>query len=399
MKRITNLITMLLILATNAFAQTGLDVSAQIRPRLQLNNKDFNSDIASSSFTELRTRVGLKFSPIENLTGFVQLQDSRFYGTEPNTLTGIDNIDLHQAYFSLNKLFDLPLNLKLGRMELAYGPQRLIGAVGWHNVGRSFDGGVLQLNTEKLDIDLFSAQTNENFELGDTNDFSLIGAYGNLKVSKNYKIQPFVIGEMLTGSDFSRYTLGFYINGNVGNLAHEVEGAYQLGSINKNVDISAFMLAFNASYSFDTPIKPTLGAGVDYLSGDDGTDDKYNVFNTLYATNHKYYGYMDFFIDIPTHTLGLGLMDIHFKADISPISKLKTSLAFHMFNSNADFTLLDGKTSTSFGSEIDLTLLYNYNSAVNFQAGFSLFSPGDIFKQRRGEDSATWGYLMAVVNL
>ena len=57
---------------------------------------------------------------------------------------------LHQAYFSVNKLFDLPLNLKLGRMELSYGPQRLIGAVGWHNVGRSFDGGILQLNTEKV---------------------------------------------------------------------------------------------------------------------------------------------------------------------------------------------------------------------------------------------------------
>jgi hypothetical protein len=204
---------------------------------------------------------------------------------------------------------------------------------------------------------------------------------------------------MLTGSDFSRYTLGIYISGNVGNLSHEVEGAYQLGSVNENTDISAFMLALNANYSFDTPIKPNLGAGIDYLSGDDGTDDKYNVFNTLYATNHKYYGYMDFFIDIPNHTLGLGLMDIHVKADVSPINKFKTSLAFHIFNSNADFTLINGKKTTNFGSEIDLTLFYNYNSAVNFQAGFSLFSPGDIFKQTRGEDNSTWGYLMAVVNL
>jgi hypothetical protein len=399
MKQLNYLIIILLLFVSNGIAQSGLDVSAQIRPRLQLNNKDFNKDITSSSFTELRTRLGLKFSPIENLTGFVQLQDSRIYGTEPNTLTGIDNIDLHQAYFSLQKLFDLPLNLKLGRMELSYGPQRLIGAVGWHNVGRSFDGGVLQLNTEKLDIDLFSAQTNENFEQGDTNDFSLIGVYGNLKVSKNYKIQPFVIGEMLTGSDFSRYTLGIYVDGNVGNLSHEVEGAYQLGSINKNTDISAFMLALNANYSFDEPIKPTLGVGIDYLSGDDGTDDKFNVFNTLYATNHKYYGFMDFFIDIPNHTLGLGLVDLHVKADISPTSKIKTSVAFHLFNSDAEFTLTDGKKTTNFGSEIDLTLFYNYNSAVNFQAGFSFFSPGEIFKQTKGEDSSTWGYLMAVVNL
>ena len=44
------------------------------------------------------------------------------------------------------------------------------------------------------------------------------------------------------------------------------------------------------------------------------TDKKYNVFNTLYATNHKYYGFMDYFIDIPRHTYGLGLIDIHAKA-------------------------------------------------------------------------------------
>jgi hypothetical protein len=119
-------------------AQSNFDVSAEIRPRFQMDNKDFNSDLPSNNFTELRTRLGLKFSPTENIEGFVQIQDSRIYGTEPNTLTSTDNIDLHQAYFNVNKLFDLPFNLKLGRMELSYGPQRLIGAVGWHNVGQQF---------------------------------------------------------------------------------------------------------------------------------------------------------------------------------------------------------------------------------------------------------------------
>ncbi len=160
--KITILVFSILIFGVTTYsAQNKLDVSAQIRPRFQMNNKDFNNDISSNNFTELRTRLGLKFSPIENVVGFVQLQDSRVYGTEPNTLTSIDNIDLHQAYFNVNKLFDLPLNLTLGRLELNYGPQRLIGAVGWHNVGRSFDGGVLQLNTEKVDVDFFSAKTSE----------------------------------------------------------------------------------------------------------------------------------------------------------------------------------------------------------------------------------------------
>lgn len=391
----------LFVLSFNSFfAQSGVDITAQIRPRYQIDNKDFNSNLSSVNFSELRTRLGLSFAPIENVTGFVQLQDSRIYGTEPNTLTGIDNIDLHQAYFNINKLFSLPLNLKLGRMELSYGPQRLIGAVGWHNVGRSFDGGILQLVTEKLDVDLFSAKITENFEPGDTNDFSIIGAYGNIKISEKYKIQPFVIGEILSGTNLNRYTLGLYINGNVGNLSHEIEGAYQLGSMSKEVDISAFMFALNLNYTFNSKVKPVIGLGLDYLSGDDGQDsENYKVFNTLYATNHKYYGFMDYFINIPANTYNLGLMDTHIKAELSPFEKFSAALVLHLFNANADFILEGGKTSTSFGSEIDLTINYNYNSAVKFHGGFSFFSPGDIFKQIKGEDTSTWAYLMAVVNL
>ena len=118
------------------------------------------------------------------------------------------------------------------------------------------------------------------------------------------------------------------------------------------------------------------------MSGDDGSPDKkFNVFNTLYATNHKYYGFMDYFIDIPKNTYGLGLMDIHGKLSVSPFTKFTAALAFHMFNSAEEFTYFttESKTSSNFGSEVDLTLIYAYNSAVKFQGGFSIFSPGDIF--------------------
>ena len=108
---------------------------------------------------------------------------------------------------------------------------------------------------------------------------------------------------------------------------------------------------------------------------------------------------MDYFLNIPTHTYNLGLMDIHAKASIAPIQKLKVSLAFHMFNANADYTLIDGSTSTSFGSEVDLTLAYKYDANVNLVGGLSFFAPGDIFKETKGEDSSMWYYMMAIVNL
>ena len=335
-------------------AQEGLKVTAQVRPRMEINNKDFNADTKANSYTYLRTRVGLQLMPAENLGGFIQFQDSRVYGENSGTLAATDNIDLHQAYFCIKKLFNLPLDLKVGRMELVYGSQRLIGAVGWHNVGRSFDGGMLTLNTKPISIDFVKARLNESGMAGDEEDNNLYAAYGKVKCEK-MKIQPFVISEMKKETDFARHTLGIYLAGKMGALSHEIEAAYQMGSMSEDVDIAAYMFTANLNYKLGMSMSPVLSAGVDYLSGDDGEDEtKYKVFNTLYATNHKFYGFMDYFLNLPVHTYGKGLMDMHGKLNLTmPCKKTNVGVAFHLFNSTADYTLADETTSTSFGSEID----------------------------------------------
>lgn len=395
-------ITIIFLSSSLMFAQDKLKVDAQIRPRFNNSNKDFNGDTGANSFTELRTRLGVAYSPSKDLTGFIQIQDSRLFGSEAHTLADSKNLDLHQAYFILNNFFKLPLNVKVGRMELSYGAQRLIGAVGWHNVGRSFDGSVVKLFTKPIDIDFIAARTNESGLAGDEEDQFLFSAYGNLKIVDNFVIEPFVIFENTVEVDFNRITLGVYAKSKnkKSPFQHELDAAYQLGTQIKDQDISAFMLAYNLNYHFNSKIKPVIGGGIDYLSGDDGEDaEKYKVFHTLYATNHKFYGYMDYFLNIPRDTYGLGLMDIHVKGSIVPAKKFKVALALHMFNANADYTLNDGSTSTSFGSEADITLFYKYSSNVNFVGGVSYFAPGEIFKEEKGEDSSTWTYLMAVVNL
>ena len=48
-------------------------------------------------------------------------------------------VDLHQAYFTLGNHKEFPVSLKLGRQELIYGDERLVGAYGWNNIGRVFD--------------------------------------------------------------------------------------------------------------------------------------------------------------------------------------------------------------------------------------------------------------------
>jgi len=402
MKKLILLFTIILFsISSLLLAQDKLKVTAQIRPRLQVDNKDFNSNTGANSFTELRSRLGVNFKASKELSGFVQIQDSRLFGSEPNTLSDTKNLDLHQAYFNIKEIFKLPFNLKIGRMELSYGSQRLIGAVGWHSVGRSFDGSVLKLVTKSIDVDFIGAKTNESGLTSDTLDNFLFSVYGNLKVIDGYKIEPFIIGETRVHDNFNRITIGLFAgDGNKVGFSNELDAAYQFGTQMLDVNIAAYMAAYNLKFTFNTKAKPMIGAGVAYLSGDDGEDAaNYKVFNTLYATNHKFYGYMDYFLNIPRDTYGKGLLDIHGKASIIPFSKFTIALAYHLFNSSVDYTLINGNSSTSFGSEIDITLAYGYNDLVKFVGGISYFTPGDIFKEKRGEDSSAWTYLMAIVNL
>ena len=92
-------------------------------------------------------------------------------------------------------------------------------------------------------------------------------------------------------------------------------------------------------------------------------------------------------------------MDIHGKISILPWKSVKLGLNAHLFNSAEDITLADGSTSKDFGLELDFYGSLKYSKSLMFQAGLSVFSPGDIFKQFRGEDSSLWMYGMAVVNL
>ena len=107
----------------------------------------------------MRVRLNAAFQPADKISTIIQLQDSREYGFELGTLADTHNVGLHQAYVQVNDLFIDKLTLNIGRMELVYAGQRLIGAIGWHNVGRSFDGEVLRYKaSEKLTVDLLGTK-------------------------------------------------------------------------------------------------------------------------------------------------------------------------------------------------------------------------------------------------
>ncbi len=384
-----------------AFPSYSFD--GQLRYRYEWSDRDFDADREGVAFNLLRTRLGVHLLPAAHTEVLLQFQDARTFGEEANTLTdgAADNLDLHQGYLRLSDLFGAPVDLQLGRFEVRYGGERLLGAVGWHNIGRSFDGVRLRLHPAGATLDVFNLKEVEALEPGGTGDRNVLGVYGDAALLTGYTTQGYVVWQRGNPSSvLNRYTAGGYLKGRTDNVLSEAEVAYQGGTLDDR-DVSAFLVALQLGYAFpDVTGAPVLSAGIDYLSGDDDpADGTVKTFDTLYATNHKFYGFMDFFLNLPVHTLGLGLRDVYAGIDVAPEKGLNLRLTYHNFAANEDFARAGGGTSTRFGDEVDLTAVYRYNPKVTFTGGASLFVPGAIFDETRGTDTASWLYLMTTVNL
>jgi len=394
---------------------SSVKLSGEVRMRSETDNTDFNKDSPGQGTAFLRTRLNAAFQPAEKISAFIQLQDSRVYGSEPNTLADTHNVDLHQAYFTVEDLFINELSFKTGRFELSYGAGRLIGAAGWHNVGRAFDGSVLRYRvSEKLDIDSFAAQIIPA-NLEDTGRY-LAGLYATYRPKETHHLDFYAISEFnrkKTVKDepyLTRATLGAYDKGKLdcpissnNALDYEVEVAAQLGKRHnpadgihsERQDIRAFMLTASIGYTLDTAQKPRLAVGYDYLSGQDADDEDYKVFDTLYANNDEFYGFMDYFVDIPVDTGGSGLQDVMAKLQIAPHKKLTLKADVHHFLSAKKVD-----DENSYGQEVDLTAVYRYHKALGFTLGVSVFAPGELMKAKFGgnDDVAAWSYFMTTAN-
>ncbi|MCK9280037.1 MAG: alginate export family protein [Melioribacteraceae bacterium] len=394
-------------------AQDKVKFDAQIRPRYEINNKDFNSNIDAKSYTYLRSRLGALFTPSENISGYIQFQDSRSFGDGANTTTNNKNIDLHQGFLKISKIFDSSFSLQVGRMQIGFGNQRFIGISDWGNTGRSLDGILVNHTSENVVLDLFAYKLNERSNAGDTNDLNLYGAFATITSIENLAIKPFLFWEKgIPTNNLNRWTIGVDIVGNIGNLTYEPEFAYQFGKMNyvypanpkdrfnMQFDIPAFFGALNLTYKFEGNLQPKLNIGVEYFSGDDfKTSTKLEGFSNLYGSNHAYFGISDIIGQMPQTTFDSGLLDIHARFSFVPIKDLTFTAALFSFSANQEIVMESERMTKDFGMEADFYLDYKYDKNISLNAGFALFSPGDAFKLIYGRDSATWFYTGLVLNL
>src|SRR6266446_7974142 len=285
------------------------DFEERLRFEARNNNRDFDrsvNDPRDDGWVYSRFRLGLALKPVEWLKLYGQVQDSREWFSSRGNIPGINGVeggdyfDLRQAYVELGNLKQFPLTLTVGRQAVDYGDRRLVGDSRWSNLGRTFDGVKLHLETGKFWVDAFALRPVQirKYEVNDSDSAdNFFGLYGGtdalgFQTTKLYFLyrdkadaQPDLDPTNKVNPDGSWNgpaqriaTIGTRwkskeraLNG----FDYSAEFAYQFGDVwtgdktTPRLNHHAFATAITGGYRWENAAwKPRLGIEYDYASGD-----------------------------------------------------------------------------------------------------------------------------------
>jgi hypothetical protein len=428
------------------------DFGGQFRARYEhtehLGGVDFSATASDSSdhLMLLRTLVHVGYTPAAWFNIYVEGRDSRGLWDEPTPNPDEDTIDLHQAYLRLGNADLFPLIAKVGRQELIYGDERLIGASDWTNVKRTFDAAKLRYEVAGLWVDAFVSRPvivwNNHFNQSDNQDwFSGIYASTTKLVPWQESQVYFLARNTGTGSPQfygpppdpqgatprDIYTIGVHFKSLPGKLRgwdYNLEAAGQFGRFKetttgaptpiagKNLEQRAYAAVASAGYSWaKVSAKPRLGWEYLYSSGDrNPTDRTHQTFDNLFPTNHRQFGIMDIFS-------WQNIQVLRFMGSIQPVKSFTLVADYRLVwladthdsfytNKGAPRGSLASSGGTGYGinpnfssdvgSEIDLTATYALKHFASFQAGVGHLFVADYVKSSLsgmgGAKDATFAY-------
>ena len=432
--------------------QGGLIMTGLFRSRIDYrhNNQDFNDD-EDDSGVRMSGRFRLGFGAtitddrpngprINALTEFQvygKFNNNSFYSTAaegslPDEGSLIleppfEQVRLYQGYIDFKELFAPELRLVVGRQELAFGTEFILGNEDFFG-GRTHDGLLLEWKSEALSLSgLVTAEAQRDFDIAPppegNEDFDydwMAGIYGEYEATTDLRFDAYVLHfearssienvdilqtatgpafdssffDALTGSFWTVGARGFLGRVKVGDgfMAFNAELAYQFGA-DGDADISGLSGEFLFNWWFDAPgsdgWNPILTLGYYYCEGGnrDGSRmgfqpmfinrhfevvDRNDPSRPYYAGGGRY-GNMDL---VP-------LSNIHmFRSalTVAPSEDIELGVGYLLAIVADD----QGLGTGVLGHEIDLFGSYRYHYAegrgkgtIIFGANLSVFFPGD----------------------
>lgn len=394
-------------------------VMGQVRPRGEFRNgyRVLPTDEADDGvfFISQRSRLGATYSSDPRLSMSVILQDVRTWGDEAGTATdySADNFDIFRAFVDLKP--DTLWTLRIGRQELGYDEERILGDGDWAQQGRSHDAIRAMYDNGRQAAHVAVAHHEQGEPLrhvtytniGTYRDLALVwaryqGAHGSISALALYDTYEDSGSEILpAGVPVDRWTMGGRIEGRTGHTHGRAEAYWQTGNRHRGTlraDVSAYMFALEADQDFS---KTNVMLWYDHLSGDEHpTDTDIEWFDPPYATGHRFYGWADYFLNIPVDTYGRGLRNLALKVK-TPLPRASTlDVQLHYFWLAQEYPLGVEDPNSALGFEGDLMITVPVMQYVRIQGGYSYVHPTEFTKDVTGGDSpGHWLWTMLDVNV
>lgn len=336
------------------------------------------------------------------------------------------NISLYEGWANMqtkNGLF-----VKIGRQELEYDDERIIGNDDWTMTAPTHDVLKLGYDGESHKIHLMAAynQNADSIETGISYYAGGLQPYKNMQTLwYHYDTPKKMFGISLVGMNigmqsnnkkdpdatYYQQLVGSYMAFRPKHWSLEGAFYYQLGKEEHGLPIDAFMGSVKAT------VRPSenynIFAGYDYLSGDKFFSvpaeghlglvhhDKIRGFSAIFGSHHEFYGAMDFFyMKNYYHGFTPGLQNLYIGGNVNPVDGLNLNAAYHYYAIATDLDYLDSKT---LGHEVDFSASYAFNKAVSVSAGYTYMHGTETMVRLQQIQEVTeqrqlhWGWLMLSV--
>ncbi len=387
MKSLFFLIASLLFHLTAVFSQSG--INAELRPRFILDNgyiKPRTSEDKPLSYVTQRTRLNAFYNK-EQLETYISIQDVRFWGgdnkyKESGTSGNTESLSLHQGWIKLKP--GPRISLTAGRQLFIYDDQRILGARDWNDAQVTYDALLFRFDDtlNRLDLALTWNAESSSSSLFPEEKFRLFDfvRYERVIDPVNVSVIMLLTGNTIndtTETLFLRGTFGLNLTARINDLNARATLYHQRHLNLQGGELNAYCLSFFISQRFFRG-KATAGAGLDFLTGQDGTNQDADYqgtdhrFDILYGKRHGFYGYMDYFSNLPHQ----GLQDYMLKTEYKPHPSLSVQADYHYFmlaTHRIDAEDPAKRLPNQLGQELDFLISWNPSREINLKAGYSFY--------------------------
>ena len=367
----------------------------------------------SDAYWLTRLRLGFTIRPTSWIKLYAEGQDARAMFKQPGQPPFENVWDIRQGYAELGQIDKGMFALRIGRQELSYGDQRLIGPTPWTNAGRTFDAVRGQFNRGGYKVELFAASVVN--AVNDTWDHHQDGnnLHGARLETKNWipnaNVETYVYWRTQPGLKTEA--------GAAAKLNEKIPGLRIAGKFRQDFDYDTEMLRETGTVGTDSihawaghwavghtspkmRWKPRVFAEFNYASGDANPKDGIRgTFDQLYPSAHDKTGLAD-------QVAWKNIRDFRTGVETKPVKNVTANVVLHNWNLANKFDGLyttanaitarsaTGTAGTHVGEELDIQGSWTISKPLQANFGIGHIFPGEFLRKTTPGNGYTFPYLM-----